>query len=62
MRNDTDRFWKLWSEAAADAYVEFLELEPVEVGNLKGRGTVKLIEQVPLPRGNEDKRVRNEWS
>ena len=29
---------------------------------MRGRGTVKIVEKEPLPRGNEDRRIRNVWS
>ena len=44
------------------AYVDSLGLEGKEARKLKGRGDLKLIQKTPLPRGNEDERVRNEWS
>ena len=45
-----------------DAYLEFLDLEPKELKKAKGRGSVKWVENTPEPRGNEHKRIRNEWS
>ena len=35
---DTDKFWKLWSEAAEEAYIKFLELEPKEEKEYDGKG------------------------
>ena len=39
-----------------------LELEEKEAKKMRGRGEVKIIQRVPLPRGNEDKYIRNKWS
>ena len=62
LTKDTDSLWKLWSEAVGEAYIKFLELTPKEEKKMRGRGSVKIVEKEPLPRGNEDRRIRNVWS
>ena len=61
-RKDSERHWKLWCNAVEDPYVNALGLEEKEAKKMRGRGEVRVIQRTPLPRGNEDKHVRNKWS
>ena len=61
-KKDTERHWELWCKAVEDPYVNALDLEEKEAKKMRGRGEVKVIQRIPLPRGNEDKHVRNKWS
>ena len=61
-KKDTEAFWKIWSRAVEEPYIKVLELEEKEEKKMRGRGGIRLVQKTPLPRGNEDKHVRNEWS
>ena len=45
-----------------EPYIKALELEEKDANKMRGRGEIRIVQKVPLPRGNEDKHIRNEFS
>ena len=61
-RKDTEGIWKIWCKAVEEPYIKALDLEEKDAKKMRGRGEIKMVQRTQLPRGNEDKHIRNEHS
>ena len=61
-RKDTEGIWKIWCKAVEEPYIKGWDLEEKDAKKMRGRGEIKMVQRTPLPRGNEDKHIRNEHS